>query len=50
MGRNDILQTDEFFNMLMYAFQKSYDYLVFNQDNNEYYHKFNKISIVDNNK
>ena len=32
----------------MYVFQKPYDYLVLDRDNNEYYRKFNKISIVNN--
>ena len=34
-----------FFDLLAYAFQKPFDYLVLDRDNNEYYRKFNKIEI-----
>ena len=42
------LQKDDFFNLLEFVFQKPYDYLVLDCDNNEYYRKFNKISIIGN--
>ena len=42
------LQKDDFFNLLEFVFQKPYDYLVLDRDNNEYYRKFNKISIIGN--
>ena len=35
-----------FFHSLMYAFQKPYDYIVIDRDNNSYYRKFNFIEIV----
>ena len=39
------LSKDVFFDLLAYAFQKPFDYLVLDRDNNEYYRKFNKIEI-----
>ena len=48
MGRNDISTKGRFFNLLEFVFQKPYDYLVLDRDNNEYYRKFNKISIIGN--
>ena len=39
------LSKDVFFDLLTYAFQKPFDYLVLDRDNNEYYRKFNKIEI-----
>ena len=42
------LQKDDFFNLLEFVFQKPYDYLVLDRDNNEYYRKFNKICILGN--
>ena len=37
------LQKDDFFNLLQFVFQKPYDYLVLDRDNNEYYQKINII-------
>ena len=42
------LQKDDFFNLLEFVFHKPYHYLVLDRDNNEYYRKFNKISIIGN--
>ena len=39
------LSKDVFFDLLMYVFQKPYDYIVIDRDNNSYYRKFNKIEI-----
>jgi len=39
------LSKDVFFDLLRYVFQKPFDYLVLDRDNNEYYCKFNKIEI-----
>ena len=39
------LLKDVFFDLLRYVFQKPFDYLVLDRDNNEYYRKFNKIEI-----
>ena len=39
------LSKDVFFDLLMYVFQKPYDYIVIDRDKNEYYRKFNKIEI-----
>ena len=49
MGRNDIFTKRRFFfNLLEFVFQKPYNYLVLDRDNNEFYRKFNKISITSN--
>ena len=42
------LQKDDFFNLLMYVFQKPYEYLVLDRGNNEYYRKFNNFFFVNN--
>ena len=39
------LSRDVFFDLLLYVFQKPYDYLVLDRDNNEYYRRFNKIVV-----
>ena len=39
------LSKEVFFDLLTYAFQKPFDYLVLDRDNNEYYRKWNKIEI-----
>ena len=40
------LAKDVFFDLLMYVFQKPYDYIVIARHNNSYYRKFNFIEIV----
>ena len=45
MGRDDISIKRCLFDLLMYVFQKPYDYIVIDRDNNSYYRKFNKIEI-----
>ena len=37
------LSKDVFFDLLKYVFQKPFDYLALDRNNNEYYQKFNKI-------
>ena len=39
------LSKEVFFHLLHYVFQKPFDYLVLDRDNNEYYRKWNKIEI-----
>ena len=39
------LSKEVFFDLLSYVFQKPFDYLVLDRDNNEYYRKWNKIEI-----
>ena len=39
------LSKDVFFDLLMYVFQKPYDYIVIDRDKNEYYRKFNFLEI-----
>ena len=39
------LSKEVFFHLLHYVFQKTFDYLVLDRDNNEYYRKWNKIEI-----
>ena len=39
------LSKEVFFDLLHYVFQKTFDYLVLDRDNNEYYRKWNKIEI-----
>ena len=39
------LSKEVFFDLLTYAFQKPFDYLVLDRDNNEYFRKWNKIEI-----
>ena len=39
------LSKEVFFDLLAYVFQRPFDYLVLDKDNNEYYWKFNKILI-----
>ena len=41
----NFLSRDVFFDLLLYVFQKPYDYLVLDRDNNEYYRRFNKIVV-----
>ena len=36
------------FDLLTYVFQKPFDYLVLDRDNNEYYRNWNKIEIYSN--
>ena len=43
------LSKDTFFDLLMYVFQKPFDYLVLDRDNNEYYRRWNKIEVYSNN-
>jgi hypothetical protein len=43
------LSNDTFFDLLMYVFQKPFDYLVLDRDNNEYYRRWNKIEVYSNN-
>ena len=40
------LPKEVFFDLLQYVFQKPFDYLVLDRDNNEYYQKFNKIEVI----
>ena len=40
------LPKEVFFDLLQYVFQKPFDYLVLDRDNNEYYRKFNKIEFI----
>ena len=40
------LPKEVFFDLLQYVFQKPFDYLVLDRDNNEYYRKFNKIEVI----
>ena len=44
MGRYDIFTERRFFNLLEFVLQKTYDYLILDSDNNEYYCKFIKTS------
>ena len=39
------LSKEVFFDLLTYAFQKPFDYLVLDRDDNEYYRKWNTIEI-----
>ena len=39
------LTKDVFFDLLLYLFQKPYDYIVIDCNNNEYYRRWNKIEI-----
>ena len=39
------LSKEVFFDLLAYVFQKPFDYLVLDRDNNEYFRKWNKIEI-----
>ena len=39
------LTKDVFFDLLLYVFQKQYDYIVLDRENNEYYRRWNKIEI-----
>ena len=39
------LSKDVFHDLLMYTFQKPFDYLVLDRDNNEYYRNWNKILV-----
>ena len=39
------LSKEVFFDLLMYVFQKPFDYLVLDRDNNQYFRKWNKIEI-----
>ena len=39
------LSKEVFFHLLHYVFKKTFDYLVLDRDNNEYYRKWNKIEI-----
>ena len=39
------LTKDVFFDFLLYVFQKQYDYILIDRDNNEYYRNFNKIVV-----
>ena len=39
------LSKEVFFDLLSYVFQKPFNYLVLDRDNNEYYCKWNKIEI-----
>ena len=44
------LSKDTFFDLFIYVFKKTFDYLMLNRDNNEYYRRRNKIEIYSNNK
>ena len=39
------LTKDVFFDLLLYVFQKPYDYILIDRDNNEYFRNFNKIVV-----